>query len=52
MNNKNKNFLGALGGKIHDGPPSWALGGAMAGLPPPPLMDPPVGIITFHWCLT
>ena len=30
--------------------PSWVLGEAMAGLPPP--LDPPVGIITFHWCLT
>ena len=35
MNHKNKSFLGDLGGQKTWWPPSWALGGAMAGLPPP-----------------
>ena len=45
MNYKNKSFLGALGGKDMM-PPSWALGGAMAGLPRPP---PPGSASGYHY---
>ena len=41
--NKNKSFLGALGGGAKDMmPPSWALGGHGRVAPPP--LDPPVAV--------
>ena len=48
---RKKFFFLAFGGHKTWCPPSWALGG-MAGSPPPPPVDPPVGFKQISWVFT